>query len=282
MKFLSRVLGGFFLIGALLFSNLAAQEQNVAGKEDAKAVKEKKKEKEPEKKEPEKKEPDKKDAPKEKDEDKNGKKKGEDKEARRKDKKDRKDKDKDKDEERIAYGAKLDGKLKEVEEGSQRNFTLEVMQPDPKKILEFQRWQAEQKIGIAQSRDPNDIRNRTINFKREYAQRLLNLNSPVDVKLRAGDAIRVGSRNPPLDYDEKGNLKRWTSKQLNALKAGSKVPGYYPAEWKDLRPGQLVSVYLAKPEKKSYVKKKFVDDEDLLPKRPEAVMITINLEPPPR
>jgi hypothetical protein len=273
MSFLSRVLGGFTLIVALLISNLAAQEN--AGKEDPKAVKEK-----------DKKDPDKKEAAKGKDDDKKDLKKKDDKKQTTK--KDKDDQEPKKDEEKVVWGAELKGKLKQLDANSQKDFTLEVMVPDPKKILELSQWKAQQLAGIAQSRDINDRRNRTANYQRELVQRSLpaSLQSPQDLKLRAGDKIQVRSLYPPVDYDDKGNLKRWTAKELAKLKGTSRLPGY-PAQFDALRPGQLLSVYLAKPVKQksgSYgAKKKFAEEDDELgPMRPEAVMIVILLEAAPR
>jgi hypothetical protein len=72
-------------------------------------------------------------------------------------------------------------------------------------------------------------------------------------------------------------MKRWTSKELLALKKGSKLPGY-PAEYDILKPGQLVAVYLAKalPAPKGKAKGLKVDDPvDVPGNRPEVLMIVV-------
>ncbi len=103
-----------------------------------------------------------------------------------------------------------------------------------------------------------------------------------DYDLRAAENIKVRSKFPPTEYDDKGNLKRWTAKELKALKGNSKLPGY-PAEYDALRPGQLVQTYLAKVSKEK-TPKGLKTEEPMEGTRPEVVMIVIVQEAqmPPR
>jgi hypothetical protein len=130
----------------------------------------------------------------------------------------------------------------------------------------------------------------------EYQQRMAQANvysmKPVDVK--ATENCKVRTIFPPTQYDDAGNLKKWSKKELAELKANSKLPGF-PAEFDLLKPGQWVEVYLAKPAKEKGTskdtkampkdkvggKKKIIDDDDPLPgmATPEVVLIVIYAEP---
>src|SRR5581483_5843603 len=98
-----------------------------------------------------------------------------------------------------------------------------------------------------------------------------------DLEVRAADNIKVRSLAPPVEYDDRGNLKKYTQKDLIALKGNSKLPGYH-AEFEILRPGQVVDIYLARPQPATK-KKKLVDDEDPnMLQRPEVVLIVVVAE----
>jgi hypothetical protein len=89
---------------------------------------------------------------------------------------------------------------------------------------------------------------------------------------------------PPVEFDEKGRQKVYTNKELNALKDGSKLPGY-PGDFDRLSAGQTVTVYLAKTKDQpkrdaSAGKKKNADDDEAA--KPEAVMIVVVKEAPMR
>jgi len=72
-----------------------------------------------------------------------------------------------------------------------------------------------------------------------------------DFDLDAIDKIVVRWKELPTEYDEKGNVKEYTPKELKERRGkDSKVPGY-SAEWADLRVGQEVQVYVTTPKKKA-------------------------------
>ncbi len=110
---------------------------------------------------------------------------------------------------------------------------------------------------------------------------------PYDV--RATEDCKVRIMYPPVQYDDEGKLKKWTRKELAALKGKSKLPGY-ESSFDSLKVGQFVEVYLAKKYGSSKAKwtggsrqkKKKVDDDPPEPmpdQRPEIVMIVIYGEP---
>jgi hypothetical protein len=70
-----------------------------------------------------------------------------------------------------------------------------------------------------------------------------------DFDLRAIEEVKVRVLKPPVEYDDKGNIKKHTAKELKELKGKDpKLPGY-TADWDQLVDGQTVKVYL-KPRKK--------------------------------
>jgi hypothetical protein len=59
------------------------------------------------------------------------------------------------------------------------------------------------------------------------------------------DDVKVRTKNPPVAYDDKGNKKKYTAKELKELKGDSKLPGY-SAEFNDLKQNQVVEVSLVR------------------------------------
>lgn len=215
-----------------------------------------------------------------------------------KNKKDKKSGTKSKeDNEKLNYGQYLTGKMKTIDANSQKDFTIELQLPDPKKIYDFNVWDVQQqnslaqhKINIARSTNVNDRQQHIFNYQNALAsynvalvQRQNSLTSPKDVDLRASPDIKIRTGFPPTEYDDKGKLKRWNLKELKALKKGSKLPGY-PADYDVLKPGQIVGVYLAKPPPAAKKKGLKIEDpvEAAVGKRPEVVMIVVVQDPLPQ
>jgi flagellar motor protein MotB len=62
-----------------------------------------------------------------------------------------------------------------------------------------------------------------------------------NVELELAEDVKVRSAQPVQQFDDKGNIKRYTAKELRELKGNEKMPGF-PAELSDLQPGQTVLV----------------------------------------
>jgi len=199
-------------------------------------------------------------------------------------------KDEHEPEEKISYGGVLLGKLKQMDANSQKDFTLTVTvyvkEPDlgQQQALINLNNQLRNQIAQLMQYIANKDRNNAINTQNAIAQTRVQIaqtqaklfkNKEIsqDYELRAADNVKVRSDFPPTEYDDKGNLKRWTAKELKALKGNSKLPGY-PAEYDALRPGQGIKVYLAKalPNKGP---KGLKTEDPVETMRPEAVMIQI-------
>src|SRR5262245_9075899 len=255
-------LGGFLILGlALSVPSWAAQEKKERGKE---IIPEKKDEKEP------KKERGKEISPEKKDE---------------KDPKKEPTKGKD-DKGKIALGQSFDGKLTQMDSNSSRDFTVQVKVSEPNpdgyrrmQELQFQLGQQQQAYARARNlQERQNAANQIQNTQIEMVKAKPNMvrYKDQDVKLRAAETMKVRSLHPPLAYDDKGNVKQYTSKELKELQ-DTGLPGYR-CDNDALRTGQIVRVYLAKTAapikgvsgKGASVKGKKIED-DLGPQdRPEA------------
>jgi hypothetical protein len=64
--------------------------------------------------------------------------------------------------------------------------------------------------------------------------------------LRTDEEVTVRFKKLPPEFDEKGKVKRRTAVELKELKGKDpRLPGY-TAEFSDLKPGQAITVYLAR------------------------------------
>jgi len=258
----------FLALVVFLLPDLTAQEKKA---DDAKA--EKKEDKKDEKKDPEKKDPDKKD-PDKKDEKKDPEKKEPEKKAAKKD------------EDKVVYGQVILTKIVSMRPEVAHEFSVEMKQVDPERVLKFQLWQAQQMQSLANN--PQGI----LQFQLQMQQQAAGVYTNKIVDVRAVDGVKVRSLLPPAAFDDQGNIKKWTQKELIKLKGNSKLKGY-PSDMDALKVGQIVELYLAKTtpvkvaaketKKEPPAKKaKFNDDDDpvAMPKnQPEVVMIVIVAEP---
>jgi hypothetical protein len=82
-----------------------------------------------------------------------------------------------------------------------------------------------------------------------------------DFNLQAMDDTKVRRKNPPAQYDSKGNPKRYTPKELKELQGPDpKLPGY-TADWDDLKRTQFLRVYLVKEKETPKYKAGKEDDK---------------------
>lgn len=170
----------------------------------------------------------------------------------------------------------LTARVAQLDAGSTGGITLEFPRPWPAKLQAAQIWYKQQlQIG-----NFFEARNQ---FQKKLSESRL-------VEVKTSDNLKVRTMTPPIEYDIKGNLKRWTSKELAALKGSSRLPGY-PAQFDAVRAGQIVHVYIAKepPPKRTSpaakAKKKAIDDDDDVIvdyPRPEVLMIVVVVEAPMR
>jgi hypothetical protein len=200
---------------------------------------------------------------------------------------------------KLVYGVHFTGKLTQMSPGGKKDFTVQVTrkvaelnQGAVNRIQDLQRQYFQQQQTAATARNLQQRQqalNQMANIQGQMVQAQREMYNYKDVSkdypLRGSENIKVRSYQPPLDYDEKGNVKKYTNEELKTLRGTEGLPGYN-AEWDALRPGQVVHVYMSKPaapvkgaEKKG---KKIdeLDDEAAMQARPEVVMIMILYEPP--
>ncbi|MCI0460221.1 MAG: hypothetical protein L0Z62_24990 [Gemmataceae bacterium] len=205
-------------------------------------------------------------------------------------KKDPETKGKDEPKVKIVLSQYFDGKLSQMDPNSLRNFTVQIKVPEanPDGYQQMQRLQSQlqqQQAQYARARpqDRQNIANQIRNTMNEMVKAKANLvrYKDRDVKLRASEKMLTRSYHPPLTYDDKGNVKQYTQKELKDLKDPG-LPGYR-TESESLRTGQIVRVYLAKPlapMKGDKGKGKKIEDDELVAQdRPEVVVIMILAEP---
>jgi hypothetical protein len=109
-----------------------------------------------------------------------------------------------------------------------------------------------------------------------------------DLELYAADNLKVRRLNPPLEFDEKGRVKRYTRKELQDLKGPDPKLLGYEADFDSLKPDQVVRVTLARkkqagqrpePKPRGKGKEKGEPDDPPEPEKPQVTMVLILREP---
>ena len=189
-------------------------------------------------------------------------------------KEEKKEPEKKKAPEKLVYGAKFVTRIQGFKGESNREYTIEVPELDPKKVFELKRWQAERSQQLAKQQfeasrqtDPNtrmaqfqQYQAAVAEFQQQSAQRSSQLTTGKRMEVRAAENAKVRVIVPPVEFDDTGKQIVWTKKLLAERKDKTGLPGY-PADFDAIKQGQLVEVYMAKvaPVTK---KKKGPDDDD--------------------
>ncbi len=137
-------------------------------------------------------------------------------------------------------------------------------------------------VQLASSRDPYQRRVYALQLLQAQAQMTQIKQEKQSLDVEASDDIVVRAANPPVQFDDKGNVKKYTLKELKALKGDSKLPGY-ESDFDSLHPDQIVEVHFARPKDQPKPKANNKDaDKDALAEtsKPVATMIIILAEPP--
>jgi hypothetical protein len=191
---------------------------------------------------------------------------------------DKKSDDKKNNKDALVTAGELTGKLTHVE-GAGKGFRVQIKVPRPNEAA--LREIANLKAQLAFTRDPNrarDLMNAIAN-----QQRNLTTFADQDVEIQPADDLVVRVLTPPPAFDEKGNLRKYTRKELQELKGDDpKQPGY-AADFDSLQPGQIVKITLLKKKGAPARPKpgKAVDAEFLAEHKPLASKILILQQPPP-
>jgi hypothetical protein len=186
--------------------------------------------------------------------------------------------------EKFEYSTKFDAKLTKLE-GSTKNFSVQVTDAwtNPQRAAENQVHYARRIGEIGREKNPQSRQLQLVELQLDMQRRATNAieKKTRDVDLTADEKMKVRMFQPPLDYDDKGNPKKYTKAELKKLKGpDTSLPGYM-ADYEQLKAGQLVTVYLAKlKQDKSKTAKKNADDADLDLMRPKAILVLIVADPP--
>jgi hypothetical protein len=207
------------------------------------------------------------------------------KDAEKKDAKKEPEKKKDK----LVYGAKFTTKIVNFKGETNREYTIEVQEPDPKKIYDLNAWSTQRQMQLAQQQ-ANAMRQKdggaalrnwmrdSANYQVELTKRQAQVYTAKKVEVQAAENAKVRSMVPPIEFDDQGFQKKWTKKEFDALRAksplvlyqadvkkgdGKMAPGI-ATDFDAVKAGQYVDIYMAKvpPKKKEDTKKKKGPDDD--------------------
>lgn len=115
---------------------------------------------------------------------------------------------------------------------------------------------------IMNARNPRQQQQRMAQFQRDYArlqQQFQQLGFAMQPQYKAvthtkefdfevAPEPKVARAKPPMEYDDKGNIKEYTKEELKKMRDPD-MPGY-TAKVEDLQAGQTVMLYLGKPKAK--------------------------------
>lgn len=129
---------------------------------------------------------------------------------------------------------------------------------DQQKLLAFQKWYQQQQMAIARA-NFQQKQQAYKNFQDQLPNQQKSIYGGPLTLYKCSEKLKVRSAIPPVEYDDKGNLKKYTKTELAAMKGTGTMPGY-AADFSALKEGQLVDIYLAKAVAKTAAPKK-KDDE---------------------
>ena len=194
------------------------------------------------------------------------------------------------------FGSKIVTKIMSANGASNREFTIEIPEVDPKKVQDLQVWQYQQQQSLSQAQlalsratTPQARQQATQSYQKammsysvEMAKRQNNIYTPKPYEVRATEDAKVRTIFLPVTFDDQGFVKKYTEKEKKELRGDTQIPGY-PADFDAIKSGQLVEIYMVKkapPPKdkdKDAPKKKKNADDDPPPMMttPEFVLIVI-------
>jgi hypothetical protein len=194
----------------------------------------------------------------------------------------------------LTQAGEVTGRVKSVN-GTDKSLTLEIDVPAANRNAANQlnrevRQQddiARREADILRTRDPvqraQKMQQLQAEIQRDQIRDAQSANGKVqtvhkDFDLDAINDVKVRRQDPPVQYDDKGNVKKYTSKELADLKGDPKQPGY-AADWTDLKAGQTIKVTVMAPKKDKDAKDKD-KDKDKTDTTPRVSKVTIVKDAP--
>lgn len=159
--------------------------------------------------------------------------------------------------------------------GSESEFTirvtLRVVEPNVQAqvdLLKKQQQLVQRQVEIMRNRNPAQRQQQMIQLLRDAQQVPQNLFTvkevQQDVRAAPADDMKVRLLQPPDAFDDKGNVKKYTLKELKELKGPDNLPGF-TGTMEDLKTNQTVLVYLARKPAKPAKEGDKPKDGDKLP-----------------
>lgn len=150
--------------------------------------------------------------------------------------------------------AQYTGKVTNVQ-SAQKAFTLQVKVkvPNQAALTQIARLQAQ----AAGTRDPNSLRSIAQQIAQQQANSVTLQDK--DISLVAHEDVKVRVSEPPTEFNDKGEKKRYSKEELAKLKGPGNLWGF-PAEFDNLATGTNVTAIMSK-KKGDRTKKKSAEDE---------------------
>jgi len=194
-------------------------------------------------------------------------------------------KDKKEATDRMVSAGEITGKVIQWGEGSQKYLTMQVTikygVPNVGALnnianLEKQAAQVATNPNLNPLQRAQQIQQIKLDLAKNQQQAITIKEESQNVELQLGDEVKVRRANPPPSFDEKGNLKKPTAKELKELKGPDpKLPGF-TADVADIASDQMVTATLAKKKDAKPAPK---DKDDKTAERPQVTMLVILAEP---
>lgn len=190
------------------------------------------------------------------------------------------------------YSTMMRTKILSANGASNREFTVEIQEVDPKKVADLNTWKFQQTQSLAQQQanalraQPQQRAQQLLNYQKamanyniELAKRSQNIYSTRPMEIRAHDDAKVRTLFLPVMFDDEGRQKKWTEKEKKEFRGDTMLPGY-PSDFDAIKSGQFVEIYMHKKavSKDAPKKKKGPDDEPAIMMTPEFIVIVILAE----
>jgi len=169
-------------------------------------------------------------------------------------------------------------------DGEQKILTVQVtyVEVDPGKVQGNQRFLAQRQLEIARLTDARERLRQTLQLSAEMQRRQADIYRPVhrNVELVAADDIKVRQLLPPVEFDDKGKPRKLTEKEKKDLRGPDPTLPGYAADFDNLKPEQLVRIYLSRKRGAPRLQLKEVDPEaPAEANRPQVAMVVILADP---
>jgi hypothetical protein len=98
------------------------------------------------------------------------------------------------------------------------------------------------------------------------------------LELHAADDVKVRLAQPPIEFDAKGNPKKYTAKELKELRGPGNLWGF-PGDFDSLKADQIIRAVLMKPKAPPRPVGKDKNMEDLSTDKPVVTLVYVLIEP---